>query len=61
MVSIVGKSDKYVYRIVCLNCSNELEYVKNDIKSYVSHDYSGGSDIEKYIICPSCNKNVYVK
>lgn len=50
-----------VKETVCGNCGVTLQYVPNDVKKYVHHDYGGGSDMVYYIDCPACSKQVNVK
>lgn len=43
------------------DCGAKIGYYQNEVKSFVSHDYGGGSDTNYYIDCPNCGKKVYVK
>lgn len=45
---------------VCYNCGVTLEYVPADVKEMVEHDYGGGKDLVKYIVCPACNKHLTI-
>jgi 5-methylcytosine-specific restriction endonuclease McrA len=47
--------------VVHTNCGAKISYYQNEIQSYVSHDYGGGSDTNYYIICSNCGKKVYVR
>jgi 5-methylcytosine-specific restriction endonuclease McrA len=46
---------------VCTNCGVTLEYVPADVKEFVHHDYGGGSDVVRYIVCPKCQHQQRVK
>ena len=50
-----------IKRTVCGNCGATLEYVPKDVKERNGTDYSGGSDGEKYIVCPECNEKVILE
>ena len=50
-----------VKEVVCRGCGATLEYVPNEVKSYVSRDYGGGTDVINHITCPNCNKEVTVR
>ena len=62
MVKIVKLDPHHsvVKEVVCRGCGATLEYVPNEIKTYVHHDYGGGSDLVKYIGCPNCGKEINV-
>jgi hypothetical protein len=47
--------------VVHKECGAKIGYYQNEVKSYVHHDYGGGSDVVYYIICPHCGKQVNVK
>ena len=61
MVKIVGKDESKVRRCSCPNCASVLEFVNNEVQSFVDHDYGGGSDTVHYIICSACSKQIKVK
>lgn len=50
-----------VKQAICRNCGCTLEYVPKDVKTVTSRDYGGGTDILKYIECPSCKATVAVQ
>jgi DNA-directed RNA polymerase subunit RPC12/RpoP len=56
-----GPDKSVVKQVVCSNCGAKLEYVPNDVKTSVHHDYGGGSDTYSHIQCPQCNKSVTVR
>lgn len=60
MVTIVNPvpSAKVLKNIICRKCGVELSYVPNDVHTRSSTDYSGGSDVVKWIVCPACNAEV---
>lgn len=45
----------------CGNCGSLLSYEFEDVKSFESSDYAGGSDTYHTINCPHCHKSTYVK
>jgi len=58
MVNVVTPPvPKYV---VCPNCKAGLEYVASDVSTFKSTDYTGCTDIDKVIVCPSCNSKINV-
>lgn len=61
MPVIVGKSDEFVKRVTCRNCSSVLEYVQSEVQKDYSTDYLGGKDYYNFITCPCCTKHVVVK
>lgn len=61
MVKVIGKDPKAVKTITCQNCASILEYVDADTKRYDGMDYSGGSDGQIWIDCPSCNDKVVIE
>ncbi len=61
MVEVIGKSKAVARKITCSGCGNKLAYYKNDVRSWVHHDYGGGSDTYYCITCPGCNKDVSVE
>lgn len=60
MVKVVGKSELFVKQVTCPDCSSVLEYVKNEVQSYDTLDYSGGTDRYYYVNCPCCSHKVHV-
>ena len=60
-VKVIGKSEQFLYKIVCINCSSILEYTKSDIESYnTNYDYLGDFDTYNEVKCPNCSKMVKV-
>lgn len=49
-----------VKRCVCQNCGVTLEYVPKDVKQHTHTDYTGSTDTDDYIKCPSCKEWVWV-
>ena len=45
---------------ICKNCGCTLEYVPKDVKTVASKDYSGATDLLRYIECPSCKAHIVV-
>lgn len=60
MVTVVGIDESMMKKTTCKNCGSKLEYFRREIKQYTHHDYGGGSDIVRYITCPTCNEEVTV-
>ena len=60
MIKIVGQDQTKVKRVSCSNCGAMLEYVPNDIKSFIRTDYTGSKDMYTYIKCPTCSELVTV-
>lgn len=56
MPKIVGKSDEYVKRVTCWNCSSIVEYTKSECEYHKhSFDYTGSYEVAYGIKCPCCN------
>lgn len=60
MAKVIGKSPEYVKQITCRNCASIIEYTLSECKQKAVKDYTGTSDIETYLKCPSCNERIYV-
>mgnify|MGYP006291025301 CR=1 FL=1 len=62
MVMIVNKDPHHsvVKEVICNNCGVTLSYVPDDIKKEQICDYTGHYETRKYIICPSCSKEIKV-
>lgn len=61
MVKVVGRDESVVKKVTCRKCASVLEYTLSEVQQYTSYDYGGGSDIVKYIKCPSCGHDVSVR
>jgi len=61
MAKVIGFDDSAKKKATCRQCSAIVEYVPNEVKSFVSHDYGGGSDSVYYIVCPNCGEDLTVK
>jgi hypothetical protein len=59
MSKIVGYDKTVPLRCTCKQCSAIVEYVPNEVESYVHHDYSGGSDVVYFIKCPGCGEEIH--
>ena len=46
--------------VIHKKCGAKIGYFLNEVKSYVHHDYGGGSDKVYYIDCPHCGEQVNV-
>lgn len=42
-------------RVICYKCGCLLEYTPNDVRKEMNTDYTGCTDIERVIDCPSCS------
>lgn len=60
-VQVVGRAENLLEEVTCKNCLAILKYAPVDVKSFKSRDYSGHTDIVKYLTCPSCEEKVSVK
>jgi hypothetical protein len=54
-----GPDPSVVKECICKNCGVKLQYVPKDVQKK-SYRYFDESRITKFIICPSCEENVYV-
>lgn len=43
------------------DCGAVISYYENEVQSFIHHDYGGGREIIRYIICPNCGKRVQVR
>lgn len=60
MVNVVGKDLSKVKKATCGSCASILEYTLAEVRSYITYDYCGDSDMVYHINCPCCGKEVYV-
>ena len=61
MVAVVGKDVSAVKRVTCHRCASILEYTLSETQEGRSTDYTGSTDLYKYIKCPTCHNEVVVK
>lgn len=63
MVKVINPNPhpSIVKHCTCGGCGAQLEYVPNEVKNGVHHDYAGGKDPYRYIVCPQCGKEVTVR
>ena len=54
MAKVVGRDEKAVKRITCLNCASILEYTPSEAVTKRGGDYSGDTWTYKIINCPTC-------
>lgn len=59
MVQIV--SPQKPMEATCYKCKSGLSFVYTEIQEKTTHDYGGGRDLVKYIVCPCCGHEVQVK
>ena len=55
-----GPDPSVVKRVICKNCGATMEYVPADVMSKTVHDYGGGSEDYRYIICLKCLDPIYL-
>jgi len=60
MIKVIGKDDSVVKRVTCRNCSSILEYTPYDTQKRIHKDISGCTDIDTYIVCPTCMYEVTI-
>jgi 5-methylcytosine-specific restriction endonuclease McrA len=61
MVAKVVGVDKSIFkRVTCRQCASVIEYTNVDTIISLNHDYDGGSDYNRRLICPNCNDNMIV-
>lgn len=58
MAKVIGFDPQLLRQCKCRKCTATIEYALNEVKSFVRHDYDGGSDTIHYIHCPNCNSQV---
>ena len=58
MATVIGYDQSVKLRCTCRSCSAIVEYVPNEVKSYVHRDYGGGADMIYYIFCPGCGEKI---
>ncbi|AVH85096.1 hypothetical protein RsoM2USA_168 [Ralstonia phage RsoM2USA] len=63
MVRVVSTTppEDVVKRIVHRHCGATLEYLPIDVQTHRSRDYSGGTDVTEYIVCPHCRQEVVIR
>lgn len=63
MVTVVSTvpHPSVIKEAVCRNCGSALNYVPRDVQSRTYKDYSGCSDTDYFIVCPTCDEKVFVK
>lgn len=50
-----------VKEVICTHCGVTLEYTPVDVKENIVRDYTGDSDVIRYIQCPKCNHKQNVR
>lgn len=45
----------------CEHCGCTIAYVQNEVQEYHGRDMSGGPDGQKWVVCPSCHKNIILE
>lgn len=59
-VRIIGESPQAMRQATCSNCAAVLEFTDADTKFDTSHDYAGGSDTYRILVCPRCTNTLHV-
>lgn len=59
-VRIVGEAPEAVRKTTCSNCAAVLEFTDADTRKETHHDYGGGSDTYRVLICPRCSNKIHV-
>ena len=49
-----------VKEVICRNCGVTLSYIPLDIVTETLRTYDGYYDFRKFIVCPSCTKQITV-
>ena len=57
-ITIVGQDTKHVKQCSCRNCAAILEYTMADTQTRKDTDYTGGSDIVRFVQCPRCGYQI---
>lgn len=58
MVQVIKRGVK---QITCKQCLSVLEYHEGEVQEQYRKDYDGGGDTYRWIVCPECKSEVYVK
>lgn len=61
MPRIIRIDEKQEKQVTHRECGAVIGYFKNEEKSYLHHDYGGGSDTVYYITCPHCNEKIVLR
>lgn len=48
-------------KLTCPNCKAELAYVPSDVIKRVTTEYDGFKDTDYYIVCPCCERKIFIK
>ena len=60
MVAIVGSDQTILQRRTCNQCGSILEFAPSEVLRGKITDYTGGTDVYKYIKCLKCGHEVKV-
>lgn len=58
MPRVIGHDKSAEKECTCEHCGARVAYLPKDVKERNGRDYTGGSDGERYIRCPKCNKKI---
>lgn len=59
-VEIVEVVDSLKKEIVCYTCCTRLRYAPIDVHTKTVTDYTGDTEIVKFLECPSCTFPIYL-
>lgn len=60
-IEVIGKDPSQYRKVTCRKCASELRYVLADVQERKVWDYTGGTDVVHFIICPCCGNEVFTK
>lgn len=60
-IKVIGFDPAASRKVTCHACGAILEFYTVDIQTKRSYDYDGAFDLVKFIKCPNCDKEVFLK
>lgn len=61
MPELIGEDKGVAKTVTHRDCGAIIRYYDGERKEAVHYDYGGGSDVVRWIVCPKCGNEVYVK
>lgn len=58
---VIGKTKDGEKKVSCRNCGTLIAYFPIDVEKSKHTDYTGGVDINYFVKCPKCLRNIYVE
>lgn len=58
MIKIIGEDGQHVKQCSCKNCAAKLEYTLSEIREKKVSDYTGDTEIVRYLACPRCGHEI---